>query len=311
MTLTPTDDGSGVDETHYTTGTTPAAPTTASAVYDPDDKPVLGDGESIRYFSMDLAGNAEPDHTAGPITVGTDLAVDVAAQATSGSYQWVTATTQASNLGPADVLDAVVLMSVPSGDSDSELSQTEGPQFTCAAPIAETVSCTGPLAAGQTASFAVLARAPGAGTMTHTASVSSSVFDPAVDNDADAASTEINPSGGGSGGGGATRTPTPTPTPTAMPGSGTTTPMPTVADPVCRSFTVGLRGDRYSGSRIRTATLRTAGGRWLRSLRPQRRQVRVEMTGLRARALFTVRMKVRLQSGTIVRVNRRHAACTG
>ncbi|HEX5224171.1 MAG TPA: PxKF domain-containing protein, partial [Solirubrobacteraceae bacterium] len=50
--------GSGVDKTFYTIdGSTPSA---ASAVYDPESKPVLtSDGEVIRYFSIDKAGNQE------------------------------------------------------------------------------------------------------------------------------------------------------------------------------------------------------------------------------------------------------------
>jgi hypothetical protein len=59
VTLTATDAGSGVAATYYTVGADPAVPTTASAVYDPAAKPVLNDGERIRYFSVDAAGNAE------------------------------------------------------------------------------------------------------------------------------------------------------------------------------------------------------------------------------------------------------------
>jgi acetyl esterase/lipase len=64
--------GSGLDSTYYTTGTDPAAPTTASQAYDPDAKPVLGDGERIRYFSKDEAGNAEPVRTSLPAEVDTE-----------------------------------------------------------------------------------------------------------------------------------------------------------------------------------------------------------------------------------------------
>ncbi len=60
VTLTAGDTGgSGVDKTYYTTGAAPADPTTGSSVYDSAAKPVLADGEQIKYFSTDTAGNAE------------------------------------------------------------------------------------------------------------------------------------------------------------------------------------------------------------------------------------------------------------
>ena len=64
VTLTATDNagGFGVDKTYYEVGATPAAPTTGSPVYSDTDKPVLQDGESIRYFSTDKGGNTEPLH---------------------------------------------------------------------------------------------------------------------------------------------------------------------------------------------------------------------------------------------------------
>ena len=61
VTLTATDiGGSGVDKTYYTLGTKPAKPTTASPIYNAASKPVLTNGQRIRYFSVDRAGNAEP-----------------------------------------------------------------------------------------------------------------------------------------------------------------------------------------------------------------------------------------------------------
>jgi hypothetical protein len=69
VTLTATDAGSGVDKTYYTVGASPADPTTASAVYDPASKPTLGDGERIKYFSTDRAGNAEAVKTSAAAKV--------------------------------------------------------------------------------------------------------------------------------------------------------------------------------------------------------------------------------------------------
>jgi alpha-tubulin suppressor-like RCC1 family protein len=65
VTLTAHDDGwGGLAHTYYTTDGT--APTSGSAEYDSAHKPVLHDGERIRYFSTDGAGNAETPH-ASPI----------------------------------------------------------------------------------------------------------------------------------------------------------------------------------------------------------------------------------------------------
>lgn len=62
VTLSATDRGiSGVDKTYYAVGANPTADT-SSAVYDPNNKPQLGDGEKIAYFSVDRAGNEETPH---------------------------------------------------------------------------------------------------------------------------------------------------------------------------------------------------------------------------------------------------------
>ncbi len=67
VTLTAVDSGSGVATTYYTTDdTNPANPSNPSRqVYNPASKPVLKDGEQIRYYSVDLAGNAEPVRISG------------------------------------------------------------------------------------------------------------------------------------------------------------------------------------------------------------------------------------------------------
>jgi alpha-tubulin suppressor-like RCC1 family protein len=72
VTLTATDtDGSGVDKTYFTKGTAPTDPTTASAVYDATNKPTLGDGEQIKYFSTDQVGNQEAVKTSASANVDT------------------------------------------------------------------------------------------------------------------------------------------------------------------------------------------------------------------------------------------------
>jgi len=64
--------GSGIAATHYEIGPDPPAPTAGSPVYDPADKPVLQDGERIRFASTDRAGNVEPDTTSVPAQVGVE-----------------------------------------------------------------------------------------------------------------------------------------------------------------------------------------------------------------------------------------------
>jgi hypothetical protein len=67
VTLTALDSGSGVQATYYTTDDSdPADGSNPSrATYDPASKPVLQDGDQIRYYSVDAAGNAEPVRTSG------------------------------------------------------------------------------------------------------------------------------------------------------------------------------------------------------------------------------------------------------
>ncbi len=71
VTLTAADTGgSGLAQTHYTTDGTP--PTTASPTYNPASKPVLTNGQRIRYFSTDNAGNEEDLQRSKPAKVDLD-----------------------------------------------------------------------------------------------------------------------------------------------------------------------------------------------------------------------------------------------
>lgn len=65
VTLTATDDRSGVAEIRYAIGAEPPDPAGPDgAVYDPADRPRLRPGERIRYLAIDRAGNTEPARTA-------------------------------------------------------------------------------------------------------------------------------------------------------------------------------------------------------------------------------------------------------
>ena len=57
----------GVAAIHYEIGADPAEPTTASPRYDAAAKPVLKNGEKIRYFAVDAAGNTEAGKTSRPV----------------------------------------------------------------------------------------------------------------------------------------------------------------------------------------------------------------------------------------------------
>ena len=66
VTLAAADDRWGVAETKYLAGVDPADPSDPAnhpLTYDPAHRPVLDEGERIRYFSTDLAGNAEAVRT--------------------------------------------------------------------------------------------------------------------------------------------------------------------------------------------------------------------------------------------------------
>src|SRR5207302_1888603 len=64
VTLTPSDTGgAGVDKTYYTTDG--SVPTSTNSLYNSASKPVLtSDGQVIKYFSSDKAGNEEAVHSA-------------------------------------------------------------------------------------------------------------------------------------------------------------------------------------------------------------------------------------------------------
>ncbi|MDQ3933482.1 MAG: chitobiase/beta-hexosaminidase C-terminal domain-containing protein [Actinomycetota bacterium] len=67
VTLTASDSGAGVQATYYTTDDSDPSDSSnpARQTYDPGAKPVLQDGEQIRYYSVDAAGNAEAVKTSG------------------------------------------------------------------------------------------------------------------------------------------------------------------------------------------------------------------------------------------------------
>jgi hypothetical protein len=67
--LTASDSQSGVSQTYYTIGTSPATPTASSPEYDAGNPPTLQDGEAIKYFSVDNVGNVEAVRTSNAAKV--------------------------------------------------------------------------------------------------------------------------------------------------------------------------------------------------------------------------------------------------
>lgn len=122
VTLDAVDTGiSGVKDIHYTTGTAPADPTTASPTYDPNAKPTLGNGEVIKYFAVDYAGNQE--------TVNTSIAAQVdsiapVAPTVSGPSGTVNDTSASITSSPAEI----------------------GGSLACSLDGSPTVTCTSPWA---------------------------------------------------------------------------------------------------------------------------------------------------------------------
>ncbi len=72
VTLTATDAESAVTSIKYVIGTDPADPSlpgSAAEIYDRHDKPTLANGQKIRYFATDAAGNEETPKTSSAAIV--------------------------------------------------------------------------------------------------------------------------------------------------------------------------------------------------------------------------------------------------
>jgi acetyl esterase/lipase len=115
--------GSGVYRTYYTTGANPPDPTTASAVYDPSAKPVLGDGERIKYFSSDLDGNVEPVESSPAAMVDTSAPTSAASAAATTESPTIPVRYAADDAGSG--LERVELYVKRPGDSGYSLAATD------------------------------------------------------------------------------------------------------------------------------------------------------------------------------------------
>ena len=70
VTLDASDDCSGAAEIRYTVGTSPGDPNGPDGnTYDASDKPLLHDGERIRYSATDVAGHVESAHSSSALAV--------------------------------------------------------------------------------------------------------------------------------------------------------------------------------------------------------------------------------------------------
>jgi arylsulfatase A-like enzyme len=128
VTLSATDSGgSGVEATHYTTGTSPDDPTTASSVYDPANQPTLGDGELIKYFSTDGAGNAENIKSSLPAKVDTAAPSSSASAPAFTSSGPITVTYTASDPDPTSGLAVALLARAPGESTYSRVDADTAP----------------------------------------------------------------------------------------------------------------------------------------------------------------------------------------
>ena len=123
VTLSASDTGgSGVDETYYTTDG--SAPSTSSPIYNSSSKPVLtSDGQTIKYFSTDKAGNEESAHSA---TAHIDNAAP-SSGATSAQLDntgTIAVDAHASDASPSSGVASVDLYVKKPGDSSFSLAHT-------------------------------------------------------------------------------------------------------------------------------------------------------------------------------------------
>jgi hypothetical protein len=136
------DNGSGVVDTYYEIGTTPAEPTTASPKYDPTHKPTLNNGEKIRYFSVDKAGNAETPHTS-TYAARVDTAKPTSS-ASSPQYDKngaINVSYTAGDTGGSGLKQVVLWVKTPGGSWTS--SQTDGSPATTGHSFTVTASDAG------------------------------------------------------------------------------------------------------------------------------------------------------------------------
>jgi hypothetical protein len=104
VTLTRTDDESDVVETYFTTGTTPAVPTTSSSKYSAG-KPSLANGEKVRYFSVNGAGTAGPIETSKAAKVDEEIPETTDSVDTAWHSGPVVVTLTATDDGGSDVAE--------------------------------------------------------------------------------------------------------------------------------------------------------------------------------------------------------------
>lgn len=121
VTLDALDTGiSGVEAIYFTTdGSTPTE--TPADLYDPNNKPMLADGESIKYFAVDRAGNAESVNTSDPAQV--DSIPPAAPTLVSGPS------------GTTNDTSASIVFTAPELGGSNACSLDGAPTSACASPV--------------------------------------------------------------------------------------------------------------------------------------------------------------------------------
>ena len=116
VTLTATDPFSSVTNTYYTVGVDPPDPTTASSVYDSANKPVLANGEEIKYFSVNAGGVSEVIKT--------------------------------SHVAMVDTTPPTITITTPANGSYYAVNQRVSADYSCADAGSGIASCSGPVPVG-------------------------------------------------------------------------------------------------------------------------------------------------------------------
>jgi hypothetical protein len=120
VTLTAGDgSGSGVASTRYLIGAAPGDPTAAgsgAATYDPANKPVLQDGERIRYSSTDNVGNVEAAKTSAAAKVDTATPTTTDNVPPEARNAPVRVTLSADDTGGSGLASTVYLIGADPGD---------------------------------------------------------------------------------------------------------------------------------------------------------------------------------------------------
>ena len=139
---------------------------------------------SVSTDSFDTNTSNDSSTATTTVTPSADVSVTKTGPASATTGTNVTYTVTVANAGPSDAASVSLTDTVPAGTTFVSESQTTGPTFACTTPAAGatgTITCTiATLPAGASATFSIVVNVSSGttGTITNTATVSSSTSDP-------------------------------------------------------------------------------------------------------------------------------------